>query len=374
MTGTSVFDVRKQPLPSSAKLASKPVRSKDGQLAKKVVAADPTPAPKMWPVVKKLADPTVLPEREKKAWQLANALVDQCSEAVELRYKTDYDYVMRVMVTTKETYEYRGLQNYGIVFKKGDEFTTWCRKQAPCYASINGLTRAACGDALLFVDWANKNAIGTNYILGCNSKEEHLATRWAYWLANDSVWARAYVEKNPVSILTKPTIYHTCYPVQFVLQAAMFQRYLTEQWPLVERWDQFVKAGCDKDAAVFLAEALNIRKDGTFETSGHLGHASFNSSMDEPEVLSCLYTKDYKHLSDFKSMEVAPGHYHGMAQVWCGKREIYGKSVNLKMPKPTAEKKPYEWSDMRICEWKPKNVGDFLKEVVELNLKETKRA
>lgn len=68
--------------------------------------------------------------------------------------------------------------------------------------------------------------------------EEYKALHRKYgkWLANKSVFADAFITKDPDILMTKGAIFRTDFPFQYVIQAAIAHRYIYEKTRNIKAW------------------------------------------------------------------------------------------------------------------------------------------
>jgi hypothetical protein len=99
------------------------------------------------------------------------------------------------------------------------------------------------------------------------------ANAWAYWLANESVWAPVFITKDPQEMFAHGTVYDLNQPARLVCQGASGMRYVREFRALPLRWAKFVEAGVDKDLACVMMHYYDFNQDGTLfgipHTSNH---------------------------------------------------------------------------------------------------------
>lgn len=344
MTGPSAYRLRRQQPPSSSKPGHKLAPSH-----KPVIL----PVDKDVPESEDMRDPYRLPVRTQEAWQSALELQEKCSDK-----KID------------------GLQNFGYVMENEGKLHHFISLGAACYATLGSgpeyfkhyigdekgyyktQYEMRLGKPLYFVDFGVR--CFTPNMAYTVSKE--LALRWAEFVATKSIWRRAFITKDPEELITKPAIFHTCHPMRFVISAAMTLRYLYEHSKVIETWD-VLRQCMPGTAAFYLANHVRI-VEGSFRYQWTGGHAIFDraTNIDQKQVFTSLYTRDFSKMKGSHSMYASPWSYSGLQKIWCnGDAE-----TSLSLPKAEAGVKTggFYGNDSRT--WK--DIPAFCQKFTELNL------
>lgn len=347
MTGPSVYNLRRQQPPVFSKLVLKraPLKKQSKIL------------PKVNPIESDdMCDPYKLPKRSKEAWDMALSLQEDCSVKENIL-----------------------LQNFGYVMEHEGKLHKWVQMKAACYAELSTtisyykelarkyggiykeLLKEREGNPLFFVDWSLMRYEKDN------DEDHNLFLEWADWVANKSIWRKAFISKNPEELLAKAAIFHTVHPIRFVIGGAMMLRYIYEHPHVIKTWD-VLRKHLPENVAFFIANLVFFDKNQKELSKRRLtSHSVFDNmnGYDEKLIFQSLYFRDFSHMKQYKSMEEVPWVYNKLPKIWTEP----GDTV-LTFPNPDAGTKGNGWNvDTR--KWI--NIERFCREICDLNLKKEEK-
>jgi hypothetical protein len=300
--------------------------------------------------------PYTIPERSEAAWDLAKQLVAKCSKHEAISYR----------------------HHYGVVLENENGNLSIWDKLGACYFSLNNADELYAWEKkkkLFFVDhgcrawWRPELGAKTNtHFYQALTSDRGPAITWeeaveyATYMANESVWRHAYVEKDPEKLLSGPSIFHTTFPYRYLIQAGMLMRHLYDSPALVRSFLEY-KKHINGNAAYFIASRYVLGADGEIKYQKMNFHSPWDAMVgSEPQVLKSLYNSDFRFMKDMPLAEQEFDYFSKLYLTWTGLSAV---TDTLMVPGHDNGANGTKFGTLDTRKWT--NVGKFLEEVLVLN-------
>ena len=155
-------------------------------------------------------------------------------------------------------------RNNLIIYNKKMEWQ-WLEVDANC---LLGLEEASYEMTVDFVwDWPFLKRNDYNYAGTPMTKFTPTAHKWLRWLANDSLYAPAFVTKRPHDMLVNGVLYNAhAVPCRVLISAMAGVRYIGESPHIPQMWDQWLAGVGTPHEALYLAHVTEFNTKGKVMT------------------------------------------------------------------------------------------------------------